>query len=107
MDQQFSLSEVLAHISEELVTADESARARGKAAMQFEECEVEFAVKLEGGVKAGIKVWVLELGANAKRSDTNTIRVKFKSLPNRPLQAPHVDTSAPGPELTRETSNQS
>ena len=107
MADEFPLSDVLANITNELLKADENARARGKATMQFEECEVEFAVKFEGGAKAGIKVWVLELGGGVKRSDANTIRVKFKSLPGKTLQAPHLDTTSPGPELTRESTKKS
>jgi len=102
MSKQIPLSDVLTHITEELVKADENARKRGRAAMRFDECELEFAVQLEGGGEAGVKVWVLELGVNAKRTDSNTIRIKFKSLSDSPLQAPHFDTSTEGPALERQ-----
>lgn len=49
--------------------------------MQFDECELEFAVEVEREAKAGVNVWALELGGNAKRADSNVVRVKFKSLP--------------------------
>jgi Trypsin-co-occurring domain 2 len=98
---QIPLADLLSHITDQLVLADTAARARGKATMQFEECELEFAVKIEGDAKAGIKVWVLELGGGVKKSDSNTIRVKFKSIPGQPIQAAHTATTAPGPSLER------
>jgi hypothetical protein len=82
------LSEVLAEVAEELFKADQLAKERGFAAMQFDECELEFAVRTEYAGKAGVKLYVVNLGAGGKRAETNIVRVKFTSVPDRPpLQA--------------------
>jgi hypothetical protein len=102
MSDEIRLADVLAHITDELLEADRKSRASGKATMRFEECEVEFAVKVEGDAKAGINVWVLKLGGGVKKADTNTIRITFKSLEGHPLQAPHLKTDSAGPPLMRQ-----
>jgi hypothetical protein len=45
------LAEVLDHISSELRKANDRARAGGSPTMRFQECDLEFAVDVEG--KAG------------------------------------------------------
>ncbi len=102
MSDKIRLTDLLAHITDQLLEADQMSRASGKATMRFEECELEFAVKIEGDVKAGLNIWVLKLGGGAKKTDSNTIKIKFKGLEGRPVQAPHVTTDTPGPSLERQ-----
>jgi hypothetical protein len=61
--------------------------------MQFGECEIEFAIETEKSGSGGVQVWVLELGGEVKRSEVNTIRIKFTSNPERVVTAP---ARAPG-----------
>jgi len=45
MSEKIQLSEMLDHISQELLEAQRKAEQRGQATMQFSECEIEFAVE--------------------------------------------------------------
>lgn len=101
MAERIPLSEVVAKVAEELIQAQAKAKARGTAVMQFDECELEFAVEAEREGKAGVNVWALELGGSKKRTESNIVRVKFKSLPDQPLQAAQ-ETSADGPPIKRQ-----
>ena len=102
MITEIPLSEVLEEISAELKKAAENANSSGSATMQFEECEIEFAVKVEKDAKGGLKVWMLNLGGSIKKSDSNTIKIKFKKIEENPIQASsEVDGSA-APKITRQ-----
>jgi Trypsin-co-occurring domain 2 len=103
MPQEIRLADLLANITDQLLEADEKSRASGKATMRFDECELEFAVKIEGDAKAGINIWVLKLGGGVKKTDENTIRIKFKSLEGRTVQAAHLETNTPGPSIKRQS----
>lgn len=74
------LGDVLEFISNELQSASEKAKTRGSATMQFEECELEFAIDAEIEGSGELKVYVLSLGNKLNRSESNTIRIKFKAL---------------------------
>ena len=87
MANKIPLSEVLEHVAGELEEADGKARARGFKVMQFGECEIEFAIETEKSGSGGVQVWVLELGGEIKRSEVNTIRIKFTSNPEHPVGA--------------------
>lgn len=100
---KLQLTDLLSHLSQQLVAADKAARDRGDAIMQLEECEVELAVKLEVGAKGGVKFWVMELGANSKTEHSNKIKVKFKPLAGVALQAVQKSSSAPAPAVRRQT----
>ena len=102
MADQIQLAELLSHISNQLLEADSVSRAAGNATMRFDACELEFAVNIEKSGSAGIKVWIMKLGGDVKKSDSNTIRVKFVSLENRPIQAVHITENA-GPEIKRDS----
>ena len=82
------LSEVLAHIAEELNEANKAAQARGYAPMIFSECEIDFAVELGKEGKAGLKLYILQLGGKIKRSESNTIKIKFTANPKEGFTAP-------------------
>lgn len=103
---KLQLPDLLAHLSEQLVAVDRAARERGQPIMQFEECEVELAVKLEVGVQGGVKFWVMELGTKAKTEHSNKIKVKFKPLAGTTLQAVQTSSAAPAPGVTRQTKRQ-
>ena len=79
------LAEVLDTLAQQLLEAQQNARTRGAAVMQFAECEIEFAVDIEKSGNAGIEIHVLKLGGELKRTDSNTIRLKFSALPNQPV----------------------
>lgn len=83
--EKIPLSEVLEHISNELWKANERASESGRATMQFSECEIEFAIETESKAETGIKVYFVNLGGGLKRSETNSIRIKFGSTPNTPI----------------------
>lgn len=76
-EQQIPLADVLAHIGDELVRADQIAWERGRSVMLFKECEVEFAVKAvnKGGV--GLQIYVLDLSGSKSSEVSNKVRLKF------------------------------
>jgi len=97
MSEKIQLSEMLDHISLELLEASKKAKARGQATMQFSECEIEFAVETTKEAGGGIKVWISELKAGAKKTDSNTVRIKFGAIPGSPQQASQQTDVQPGP----------
>ena len=97
MANRIPLSEILQNIAEELIIAQQNATERGIAVMEFAECETELAVKAEyeGGGK--IKIYVAELGGEAKKSESNIVKIKFKAIPGKPIQAKGTSTGAAPP----------
>ncbi|MFN3988116.1 MAG: trypco2 family protein [Rhodocyclaceae bacterium] len=75
------LAEVIKHVSDQLIAADEHARERGYPVMQFDECEVELAVRVSGEGGAGVKILVFEAGAKGEIEHANRIRIRFKPVP--------------------------
>lgn len=78
-----SLASAIARAREEL----EQARAEGRGKeVQFQvaEMELEFAVEVSdsAGADAGVRFWVVSLGAKGevRRGDTNRVRVKLKPI---------------------------
>jgi hypothetical protein len=102
VQDRIPLADLLAHISDELFAADAAAKKRGKAAMQFKECELEFAVSAEVKADADIKVWVINLGAGAKNTHSNKMKIKFERNPQSAIQAAHKTGTDVGPTLTRQ-----
>jgi hypothetical protein len=74
-------------VKEELLKADQKAKERGPALMRFESCEFEFAIETEVDASGKVTVFALELGAGARQTETNRIRIKYMGLPNQPLDA--------------------
>lgn len=76
------LAELLGFISSELRAAHESAMSdkKHRPVMRFQECELEFAIEAEGKAGGGIKVYVLKLEGGVKRTETNTIKIKYVAL---------------------------
>lgn len=101
MADKFALSDVLEMLGRELRKANDRARAQGSGVMEFEECEVEFAVEVEKSGNAGIQIHFLSLGGGMKKSEHNTVRVKFKALEG--LIAKVGNTRGAGPALQRKT----
>ena len=74
------LSDVLANIATEIRKAHEKATSEEHPVMKFQECELEFAVDLEQNASGGIQVWVINLTGGAKRTDSNTVKVKYTAM---------------------------
>jgi hypothetical protein len=106
MANKIPLSEVLGNISEELLKAHQNAQKRGFATMNFNECEIEFAIEAEKSGSGGVQVWVLELGGEIKKSEANTIRVKFTANPQQSFSAP-ARIPGPAPKPARQSRRRS
>ena len=79
--KRLPLSEMVNHVSEEILKADEVARARpGKKVMRFIECEVEVAFELELEVGGKVKLWAVELGTKGAQTTTHTLKVKYQAI---------------------------
>jgi hypothetical protein len=92
------LADLIDRVAEQLLAAEQRAAQRSDRVMRFTECELEMAISIETGGEGGIKVWVLELGGSRKKTDSNTITVKFRSLEGRDLTYAAEDEGS-GPEL--------
>jgi hypothetical protein len=88
MNNKITVSEMLAEISSELNKAHKSAAEQGIATMQFEGCEIELAVKADKDISGHLKVWLLDIGAGAKKTESNTIKLKFSRINSNLIQAP-------------------
>lgn len=93
------LSQLIEVVSAELRKAESQASRRTDHIMQFEECELEMAVEVETGGQGELNIWVFKLGGDRKKTDSNTIRVKFKRLQDVSLAFPAQTEQEPGPEL--------
>ena len=102
MSNEIPLSEVLEEISRELKKASERSTKDGDATMQFEECEIEFAVKAEKDAKGSLKLWMLNIGGGSKKTDSNTIKIKFKKIDDNVIQASSTDLNSAAPEIKKQ-----
>jgi hypothetical protein len=102
MADKVPLSQLIDVVTTELRKAADRANQYRDHVMQFEECELEFAIEIERGGEAGIQVWVLKLGGGAKKTDSNTIRVKFTALPHRSYAFPALAQPPPQGEMADE-----
>ena len=84
VSDRIALSDLIEYVAASLIQAQEKAQQRGQAVMQFSECEIECAVEVEKEGGGGIKVWILELRGGAKKTEHNTISVKFSPIPGAP-----------------------
>lgn len=75
---------MLAYVATQLLEAQRNAQARGQAVMQFTECEIECAVQVEKETGGGLKVWILELTGGKKKTEQNTITVRFSAIEGQP-----------------------
>jgi hypothetical protein len=92
------LADMIESVSDELLYAN-SLRSKRKHLMIFDECELEIGIEAETGEGGKLKLWVLELGGDKKRTNSGTIKVKFKALGEPYLVYPVTEDEEPGPEL--------
>ena len=80
--KEIGLRELIAAVKQELTFAAADVRDAQSGMFLLEECELEVAVTAERDGKGEISVKVLDfggsLGGGLKRSEANTVRVKFK-----------------------------
>lgn len=96
------LSELIGSVTGELQNAQLNAIDRGSSLMVFEECEFEFGIEAEKNADGGVNVWVLDISGGIKKTESNTIRIKFKANPANPVQAPSIAEGA-GPALKKQS----
>jgi hypothetical protein len=91
------LGDLLENVTSELRAANERALAAGNAVMKFKECELELAIEAENQGKAGIKFWVLNVGGSLKRTESNTIKIKYTAIGDTVAETEQTEgpTSAP------------
>jgi hypothetical protein len=102
MSERIQLSTLVDKIRQELYAAHQHALSEGGGIMQFEECELEFAVETEVEAKGGIKVYILSLSGGGKRSESNIVRIKYKRIEDQPIVAPTISEAVGGPKLRRQ-----
>jgi hypothetical protein len=95
---QVTLVELIDEVAAQLLEAEERAATRADRVMQFAECDLELAISVETGGKGGLKIWVIELGGDRTKTNTNTIKVKFKARPQHIVAVPAA-LEGEGPEL--------
>lgn len=84
-EHRIPLSRVLDMVNAEIRRADETARSAGHApVMAFEGCELEFAVDIETKADGKVGIWVMKLGGSAKKTDSNTITIRYRALSGTP-----------------------
>jgi hypothetical protein len=84
--QRLPLVTMLDAVKEEMLLADRKAKEQGSARLKFKECEFEFAIETEIDAAGEVTVWAVQLGAGAKQTESNTIRVKYVSLPDQIIE---------------------
>jgi hypothetical protein len=101
--KKMELSRVLEMVRAELIKANDAAFASKDPIMVFDECELEFAVSLEEELNVGFKVYFVQLGGKQKKSDTNTVTIKYKALKARGLVAEAGGLETPAEPSPRQT----
>lgn len=81
------LSELLEHIAGEIRDIHRKTIAHGDPVMKFKECEFEFAIEAENKAEGGFHVWVLKVGGGVKRTESNTIKIKYSALADHEMVA--------------------
>ena len=84
--QRLPLATMLDAVKEEILLADQKAKQQGSAIMKFKDCEFEFAIETEVDATGEVTVWAVQLGAGAKQTESNTIRVRYVSLPDQNIE---------------------
>jgi hypothetical protein len=92
------LAQLIELVTDELRRAESLASQREDHIMQFEECELEMGIEVEASAQGEGNVWVFKLGGGVKKTDVNTIRVKFKRLSGVDMAFP-AESEGYGPEL--------
>jgi hypothetical protein len=102
-DEKLPLSRLIDAVTDELLAAQAAREVKRNldgtpAIMQFEECELEMAVEIEISGEAKTNVWVFKLGGGIKKTDANTVKVKFSRLKDVNVAFP-ANREGEGPEL--------
>jgi hypothetical protein len=86
-DKELGLAEVINKGRDEIVESVRLGRNHSSVKFEYTSVEVDFevAVTNEAGGNGGIKVWVVSAEAQAKRSNTQTHRVKVVMTPRTRL----------------------
>jgi len=100
MQQKIPIAELARHVRNELETIHKA--AAGDALLRLSECEFEFALEAELEAAGGIKVWLLDLRGGGKKSESNTVRIKYSSIPGKAVGMISSTVGA-GPQLARQT----
>lgn len=82
--KRIPLAELLEDITSELRQAHEKAMAGRNPVMRFQECDLEFAIDVEAKAEGGFHIWVVNLGGGVKRTESNTIKIKYSALDGPP-----------------------
>ena len=77
--RQLPLAEVIADLRKELEQAIDQA-AEQKLRFEPGVIEVELSVQIEAKGEAGVKFWVVTVGASAGQSRTHTIKIPLKPV---------------------------
>ena len=81
------LGELLEYIAGEIRDIHRKTSAQGEPVMKFKECELEFGIEAENKAEGGFHVWVLKLGGGVKRTEANTIKIKYTALDDHDMVA--------------------
>jgi hypothetical protein len=77
MSESIGLAAFLSEVKRELMETQPEDTDR---LLMVEDVELEIRVGISYEGRAGVKVYVLELGGGAKRDDTHTVRVRLQPL---------------------------
>ena len=81
--EAFPLADLIQSLGDQLREAEARAKADGKTdLLELKECEVELAVQFEKKGDAGIEFWVVKLGGELTKANTQTIKVTLAPARN-------------------------
>ncbi|MFI5004170.1 MAG: trypco2 family protein [Solirubrobacterales bacterium] len=92
-----SLTDLITQVTKELRLAADAAED-AEHVMSFKDCELELAVAVENEGGGGIRIHVLELGGRRTKTNSNTIRVRFTNLPERPIVLTAIQAEPSSPD---------
>lgn len=102
-DKSFPLAEMVDVVARELLEAQSEAEKRSGPVMQFEECEMTFAVTAQRKAGGALKLYVVNLSGESQITEQNTVRIKFTRLEGeQKIVAPSLqEGEAPRPDRSR------
>lgn len=98
MTTRIPIADLVKHVRSELLAIHRGANGDGLLALT--ECEFEFALEAEREAGGGIKVWLLDLKGGGKKTESNTVRIKYGAAPGQSVVMAALDkaTVAPAPK---------
>ena len=97
--ESLALSDLILHASSEIRIAKEKIQEGGSdPVIQLSECELELAVTFKNEAKAGIKIWVVEAGANLSGETVSRIKMKFGPVAGNKAQFGATTDDPAGPK---------